>query len=85
MTRTMILLAVLSVTATTGFAAEDPPKDTPATVCATDHADVTPADDCIRTKRRTRRSTSNMERRSGVFSGYDARVMAPTYLPGTAR
>jgi hypothetical protein len=85
MTRTAIMLAALLATTTAGFAAEDQPKeDSPKSACATGNTEVTGTTDCIQAPRsRTRQSTSTSDRRRGP--GYDARVMLPTYLPGTAR
>jgi hypothetical protein len=86
MNRTAIMLAALLTTTTAGFAAEDQPKeDPPKSACATGNTEVTGTTDCIQAPRRTRRSTSTPYRPGGLFGGYDARVMAPTYLPGTAR
>jgi hypothetical protein len=84
MTRTAIMLAALLATTTAGFAAEDQPKeDSPKSACATGNTEVTGTTDCIQApSSRTRRSTSDRSRRG---PGYDARVMLPTYLPGTAR
>jgi hypothetical protein len=88
MTRTAIMLAALLATTTAGFAAEDQPKeDPPKSACATGNTEVTGTTHCIQVPRsRTRRSTSTPDRPpSFLGTGYDARVMAPTYLPGTAR
>lgn len=86
MTRTAIMLAALLATTTAGFAAEDQPKeDSPKSACATGNPEVTGTTDCIQApSSRTRRSTATPDR-SRRGPGYDARVMLPTYLPGTAR
>jgi hypothetical protein len=86
MTRTAIMLAALLATTTAGFAAEDQPKeDSPKSACAPGNTEVTGTTDCIRAPRnRTHRSTSTPDQ-PHFGTGWDARVMAPTYPPGSAR
>jgi hypothetical protein len=89
MTKAAIVLATLLITTAAGFA-----EDAPKTGYAAGDPTAAEAADCFRKRcaagdpttaeRRTRiRQTGSS--RPLIGQGYDARVMAPTYLPRTAR
>jgi uncharacterized membrane protein len=85
MTRTAIVLATLLVTTTAGFAEDTPKQDAPKNECVAGDIKVAGTTDCARGPRARVRRTTSDKPGSFLSRGYDARVMAPTYLPGIAR
>jgi hypothetical protein len=87
----MIKVAVVSATLlmmmSVGFAEDAPRQDAPKNECSTADTKAAETADCAQApKARVRRRTSTPDKPGSFFAkGYDARVMAPTYMPGSAR
>jgi hypothetical protein len=87
----MIRIAVVSATLlmmmSVGFAEDAPKQDAPNNECSTGDTKAAETTDCARApKARVRRSTSTPDKPGNFFgNGYDARIMAPTFMPGSAR
>jgi hypothetical protein len=81
MIRIAMVSATLLMMMSIGFAEDAPKGDAPKTECATGDTKVAEKMDCAQLPRaRVRRRTSTEDRQGSFFgSGYDARVMVPTY------
>jgi hypothetical protein len=82
-----IVLATLLMMTSVGFAEDAAKQDAPKNECSTGDTKAAETADCARApKARVRRTTSTPDKLGSFFgNGYDARVMAPTYMPGSAR
>ena len=87
MIRIAVVSATLLVMMSVGFAEDAAKQDAPKYECVTGDTKAAGTTDCVETPRaRSRHRTSTPDKPGSFFgNGYDARIMAPTYMPGSAR
>jgi hypothetical protein len=87
MIRIAAVSAALLMMMSIGFAEDAAKQDAPKNECSPGDRTAAETTDCAQAPRaRVRRTTSTPDKPGSFFgNGYDARVMTPTYLPGSAR